>query len=134
MNIKVLVITHGNFGVELRSTVEDIMGKHEDLDVFQVLRCSPIEQVRSDFKDLVEEELKKNKLLVLTDMLGGTPNNIALPYLSKDNVAIVSGVSMPMLITALNKKNSVNTVDELAEIVSQAGQRSVVDCGARVDR
>jgi PTS system mannose-specific IIA component len=134
MNVKVLVITHGNFGMELRSTVEDIMGKHEDLNVFQVMRCAPIEQVRNDLKDLIEKKLRGNKLLVLTDMLGGTPNNIALPYLSKDNVAIVTGLSMPMLITALNKKNSVNSVDELAEIVGQAGQRSVVDCGAKVDR
>jgi PTS system mannose-specific IIA component len=133
MAIKILIVTHGQFGKELYSTVEDIMGKDEDVEVFGISRCMSVEQIRDEITNIVSRLTNEGKVLIMTDMMGGTPTNMSLPFLQKKNVEIISGINMPMLITAINKKNKADDLCSLAQIVSEAGKKSVVNCRNHVD-
>lgn len=128
MSIKLLIVTHGELGREIFSSTRDIMGKTGDVEVYSIYRDCSAEQIKNDIEELLNNLLKDSAVLVLTDMLGGTPTNMTLPFLRNENIEIITGVNLPMLITALNKKNEVNNVRKLSQIVNEAGIKSIVDC------
>jgi len=65
---------------------------------------------------------------VLTDMFGGTPNNISLPLLEPGRVEVVTGVNLPMVIKAVTARKS-RGLDELASLVSAAGKEAISVAG-----
>ena len=134
MRVKILVVTHSGLGNELYNTTMDIMGKGEGVEVCGISRRVSLEDIRVKIGGLLKGLLKDGAVLILTDMLGGTPTNIALPYLKDDNVEIITGINLPMLLTALNKRNNVEDVKALADIVHEAGMNSMINCRAHIDR
>ena len=128
MNISILLITHGGFGGELIEAVSEIMGRREGVDFFTVPRGSKLDKIKDDLSRRVQAALSDSQVLILTDIPGGTPTNIALPFLSDKNVEILTGVNMPMLLTSIHRRSSVGDVRELAETVSDAARKSITDC------
>lgn len=133
MDIKLLICTHNDFGRELYKTVQDIMGSKDGIKVYSVFNCQPVEQIKENFKKLLNSLLKKNSVLILTDILGGTPTNIAMPFLKNKNVELVTGVNLPMLITAIHKKNELQDVRKLAQVVGNSGKKSIVECRSHIN-
>lgn len=64
-------------------------------------------------------------IIILTDILGGTPTNLSLPFLKDDGVQIVTGVNVPMLL-ALSSYRSGRSVEEVCDLVRNSGRRSIV--------
>ena len=120
----VVIITHENLGEKLLSTAETITGKLENvLPVSFESKQSP-----EDTKKKVEEAIKKvdqgNGVIILTDLFGGTPSNIAISFLNNDNIEVVSGVNLPMAIKIPFLKN-VDNVHEAAMVLKQSGHESI---------
>jgi len=63
--------------------------------------------------------------VILTDMFGGTPTNLTLPFLSKDRVEIVTGVNLPMVLKCASLQKSDRPVTEVAHVAKDRGQRSI---------
>ncbi|MGM0441593.1 MAG: PTS sugar transporter subunit IIA [Elusimicrobiota bacterium] len=133
MNIEIIISTHGNFGRELLNSVDSIMGKTDGIEQFNVLRSQAFDKIKEDFKKLMNRKLEDGAILIMTDMVGGTPTNIALPYLKEDTVEIVTGLNLPMLIKAVSKKDKIKNVNQLARIVEEAGVKSILNCREKVD-
>jgi len=129
MRIKILLVTHGQLGAEFISSANDITGRAGEVEFFAVTRNFPADEIRSSFSQLMRKLLSDSAVLILTDILGGTPTNISLPYLENDAVEIVTGVNLPMLIKTLQKHSAVKDLIELASIASSAGGKGVVNCG-----
>jgi len=135
MNVKIVVAAHGTHGQELVETLQDIMGRRDEVCYFNVLRSEPVEKLRSDFEKLINDILDEgNGVLILTDMLGGTPTNISMPFINNEYVEIITGVNLPMLITAVHKSCTVKDVRQLAGSVIDAGVKSMINCREKVDR
>ena len=116
---KVLVITHGHFGAELIRSVEMIMGKHS---CFQSLGLNPGDSVDSlreqAYAILEKNEAEGYESIILCDLLGGSPSNIALACLRKGSYPIVMGVSMPLLIELIqNIEDDVATKNLLEQAI-----------------
>jgi PTS system mannose-specific IIA component len=95
----IIVATHGEFGKELVGTLRMILGENEGI---QALALHPSESLET-FKEKLEVGLKKvdpknHGALVLVDMVGGTPFNVALLTAQTHKLQIVTGVNLPMLI------------------------------------
>jgi PTS system mannose-specific IIA component len=95
----IVVATHGEFGKELVGTLRMILGENEGI---QALALHPAESLET-FKEKLEVSLKKvdpknHGALVLVDMVGGTPFNVALLTAQTRKLQIVTGVNLPMLI------------------------------------
>lgn len=133
MKIKLLIITHGSLGEEFLKTVREITGKDEDIEVFGIFRCDPVSKIKEHLNHLVERLTKTGALLILTDIFGGTPMNLSIPHLASDRVEIITGVNLPMLITAVYKKE-VKDVKKLADIVLSAGLKSIVIPRRKLDK
>ncbi len=128
MKPRILIFSHGGLAEELLKVAYDITGKKSGVEALGVYRCQSAESVKSRFSETVERLVREGSLLVLTDMLGGTPSNITMRNLVSGRMEVVSGVNLPMLIVALQKKDTVSDVKELASVVSRAGRRSCIDC------
>jgi len=102
----IVVATHGDFGTELVATLKMILGENEGV---QSLSLHPSESLES-FKEKLEIILKKvdpknHGALVLVDMVGGTPFNVALLTAQTFKLQIVTGVNLPMLIKVVTSQD-----------------------------
>ena len=125
----IVVATHGEFGKELVATLQMILGESEGIKSLFLL---PSESLES-FKAKLEETLKKvdpknHGALVLVDMVGGTPFNVALLAAQTHKLQIVTGVNLPMLIkvaTSQDAKNLENLALETQKVTREGIMTSV---------
>lgn len=133
MKARILVVTHGDLGAEFISTAGDITGRASDISFFAVRRNLSADEIKSSFRELLGNLLRVSPVLILTDMMGGTPTNISLPHIENENVEIVTGISLPMLIRTLQKQATVKDLKELAALAAASGVQGVVNCSAALD-
>lgn len=119
--IKIVIATHNGLGRAYLETLELIMGKQENIEVVEVNLNTQLDELKKVIKNDVNET---SGTLILTDMFGGTPSNISIPFLVKDKVEIVFGLNLPMLLTAVSKRDKTK-LSELAEISAKSGRESI---------
>ena len=124
--IPVLVLTHGDLATELLQAAETIDPSLEG----QAFAMSLPWDVDSDeasqsLKKQLRELDQGEGTLILTDMFGGTATNLALPYLEREKVEIVTGVNLPMLVKLSSLQGRSLSLDELATGLTAAGQKSI---------
>jgi mannose/fructose-specific phosphotransferase system component IIA len=120
-----LLISHGNYAVELKESLKMIAGDVDHLEACGLQKTDSMESF--EVKLAAEEEKLKDcdELYVFADMLGGSPCNTAFRRFSKrDDVHIIAGMNFPMILTALL------TPDITAEEIMDAGRNGVVDVKA----
>lgn len=125
-NKALLVITHGNFGIELVKSVEMIMGEQEDVNALGLNPGESVEDLREAADKIVEANKEAGKeTIILVDILGGSPSNIALYLFKKHGIKLVTGVNMYMLIEMFSQKDSVETADELCDIMIETATENI---------
>lgn len=117
----VLVITHGNFGKELLKSVEMIMGEQEDAAALGLNPGDEVDSLRADAERIVFENEKADKeTIVLVDILGGSPSNVALYIFKSHNLKLVTGVNMPMLIEFFSSREYEEMIDLIQKLVDSS--------------
>ena len=129
----ILIITHGSLARELYDTACSIMGPSENVHIYGIEREKSAGAIKEEIGSIMSNIIGSRKLLILTDMIGGTPTNIAIPYLHHEEVEVITGVNLPILITAIYKRRSTEVLSELAAIVSESGAKSIVNCREKMD-
>lgn len=116
-----LVITHGRFGIELVKSVEMIMGEQKDVATMGLCLEDDIEELRANAKKQVAKFQEEGKeVLIMVDILGGSPSNIGLQAVKEYGVTMITGTNMLMLISFFSDRDAVE-MDELVEEMMQAG-------------
>ena len=119
--IGILVMTHGSFSKELIRSCELIAGKTESIQYLTLNHEDNIEKLNENMIQRLNELDTGKGVLVLTDLLGGSPCNVATMNLKKNyNIQLLSGVNLPMLLEAMLTRESC-TLEELALKCKQAG-------------
>ena len=90
-----------------------IVGKSENFKACPFDQGISAEKLRSTLKTLIKDVDSGHGVIILTDMFGGTPSNISLSFLAENKVEVVTGINLPMLITALTKREGI-TIEHLA--------------------
>lgn len=115
----VLIITHGNFGIELLKSVQLIMGEQEDADALGLNLGDSIEDLRNKAKEIIVKNQEAGKeTIVLVDILGGSPSNIALYLVKSCGVTLITGVNMLMLIELFSSRDSEESNDLVEKMIS----------------
>lgn len=106
--MSLILISHGEFATGLLDTAEMILGKIENV---QVVNLYPHES-SDDFKAKFEQALAKSTgdIIVLSDIMGGTPCNVAMRYLSQLS-GLYSGMNLPMVISYVNEEYGEDLLD-----------------------
>ncbi|MFV2071257.1 MAG: PTS sugar transporter subunit IIA [Thermoanaerobaculales bacterium] len=124
--IRVLVLTHGELAEELLRAARTIDPEVEELTSAISL---PWEIDSNEASRMLRKRLREldqgEGTLVLTDMFGGTATNLALPFLDKEKVEVVTGVNLPMLVKLGSLRGRSLSLHELAAGLTSAGQKSI---------
>ncbi len=124
--IPVLVLTHGNLATELLQAAQTIDPSLKDRTAAMSLPWDiDSDEASKSLKKQLRELDQGEGTLVLTDMFGGTATNLALPFLDPDDVEVVTGVNLPMLVKLGSLQGQTMTLHELATGLTQAGQKSI---------
>jgi PTS system mannose-specific IIA component len=119
-----LVVTHGNLARELVSSVRTIVGEEVALEALSIAWNDDAEGAAESIRTRIERLDRGAGVLVLTDMFGGTPTNLALAMLEPGRVEIVTGANLPMLIKFANLDRETELA-EAAACVARQGRESV---------
>jgi mannose PTS system EIIA component len=122
--IGALVVTHGHLGQELVAAAEMIVGEISHIQAVSIGWHDDVNDARKDIEKRIAEVESGSGVLILTDMFGGTPSNIALSFHEPGKVDVVTGVNLPMIIKIAGQKEG-DTLDSLARIVRDQGRSSI---------
>jgi PTS system mannose-specific IIA component len=114
--IGLVLVTHGRLAEELVNALEHIVGPQENVASVCIGADDDMEQRRNDIMTSTEAVNVGDGVIVLTDMFGGTPANLAISIMDKVNVEVIAGVNMPMLV----KLATVREKHDIAEAVAKA--------------
>lgn len=114
--IGLVLVTHGRLADEFRSAVEHVVGPQAQLATVPIAADDDMEQRRRDIISAVSSVDDGNGVIVLTDMFGGTPSNLAISVMDPGKVEVVAGVNLPMLI----KLSSVRIANDMGKALEQA--------------
>lgn len=128
MSVGVLIITHGEIGDLLVKTAASTLAGKLPLQCRAVSvsqSCDP-DALLEKCQRIIEEIKNNSGVLVLTDIYGSTPSNIANRLATGSNIKVIAGVNLPMLIRILNYPES--NLDELAEKALSGGHDGIIFC------
>lgn len=123
--IGMVIVTHGKLALELRKATEHVVGPQEYLETVCIGPDDNMERRREDIRKAVgKANYKKNGVIILTDMFGGTPSNLAISLLDEKAVEVLAGVNLPMLIKLSEARRTMD-LTTAAETARDAGQRYI---------
>ena len=114
--IGIVLVTHGRLANEFVAATEHVVGPQENMRAVAIGPDDDREERRVEILKTVEEVDSGDGVVVLTDMFGGTPSNLAISIMDRATVEVIAGVNLPMLI----KLASVRGSKPLAEVVASA--------------
>ena len=114
--IGMVLVTHGRLALELVSALEHVVGPQSQIGSICIGPDDDMEQRRAEIVAAVEKVDSGEGVVVLTDMFGGTPSNLAISIMENANVEVIAGVNLPLLIKLASLRSSA----PLAEAVVQA--------------
>ncbi len=123
--IGILLVTHGRLAEELRAAALTIQPGLERIVAVALEWTETGEDAREKIRRGLEQADEGDGAVILTDMFGGTPTNLTLPFLRKDRVEIVTGVNLPMVLKCAALQRSGRPVTEVAHVAKDRGQRSI---------
>lgn len=114
--IGLVLVTHGNLADEFRAAMEHVVGPQEQVETICIGADDDMELRRNDILKAVDQVDTGEGVVLLTDMFGGTPSNLAISIMERGNVEVIAGVNLPMLI----KLVSIRHEDDLPTAVDKA--------------
>ena len=122
--VGVVVVAHYRLGEELLQALRLIIPESRGFAAVSVEPKQSIDEMRAAIADAIDRVEGGSGVLILTDMFGGTPSNIALSFLGERRVEVVTGVNLPMLIKLATSRKE-QPLDELARFIKGYGQRNI---------
>ncbi|MGY6645243.1 MAG: PTS sugar transporter subunit IIA [Salinarimonas sp.] len=128
--IGMVLVTHGRLATEFRAALEHVVGPQQQIETITIGPEDDMEIRRADILDAVARVESGDGVVVLTDMFGGTPSNLALSCMTGRQVEVVAGINLPMLI----KLASVRDCELLADAVlhAQEAGRKYINVASQV--
>jgi PTS system mannose-specific IIA component len=120
----VVVVTHGRVAMELVHAAQTIVGEFPGIEAVSIDWNDDVNEARERIGSAIRKVDAGDGVLVLTDMFGGTPTNLALTFLEKERVEVLTGVNLPMLV----KVSGLRTGEGLLAVANKVriqGQKSI---------
>jgi mannose PTS system EIIA component len=121
--IGAVVATHGKLAEEMIRTAEAVVGRLDQVVPVSVVATSP--DMRGDLRAAIERVDQGDGVLLLTDLLGGSPTNLCVSFLNDRKVEVVTGVNLPMLLKLSSLRASGKPIAQIARELVEAGQRAI---------
>lgn len=122
-----VLVTHAGLAGALKSSAEMIVG---EIEAFAMVEVAPGEQADGIMNRVVTavESVSADGAIIMTDLFGGTPSNMAMSFLKEGRIEVVTGVNLPMVIEFCSKRNRL-PVAELAVVLQKSGREAIIIAG-----
>ena len=122
--IGVVIVAHGGLAGEFRAALEHVVGRQERLESLSIGPEDDVEARRLELIEAVRRVDAGRGVMVLTDMFGGTPSNLAISVMSRPKVEVLAGINLPMLVK-LAKVRDDCPLPEAVAAAQEAGRKYV---------
>ncbi|MCB1429331.1 MAG: PTS sugar transporter subunit IIA [Nitratireductor sp.] len=122
--IGIVLVTHGQLASEFRLALEHVVGPQEQFATIAIGPDDDMEQRRQDILDAVAAADDGSGVIILTDMFGGTPSNLAISVMQAGIVEVIAGVNLPMLIK-LASVRSENNMEQALNDAQESGRKYI---------
>jgi PTS system mannose-specific IIA component len=122
--IGILIVTHRELAEALINVWDLILGRSEGVQAVSLDPQDPPEVSRQKIQRGLAQINNGAGVIILTDMLGGTPSNLSLPFLKEGKVEVITGVNLPMLMK-LSQVRQKGSLREAAQALKQSGQSGI---------
>ena len=122
--IGLVLVTHGNLALEFISAMQHVVGKQEQVEAVCIGPEDDMEMPREEILKKAGEVNSGNGTIVLTDMFGGTPSNLAISIMDRAPVEIIAGINLPMLIKLASLRKD-KSLKEAVEGAQEAGKKYI---------
>ena len=121
----ILIVSHGRLAEALISSVRFLVGTMQKIKGISVWPKDKEKEVRDRILKEIKEVDRGEGVVILTDVLGGTPTHLSLAFLKSEKVEVVTGVNLPMLLT-LSSYRKGRSLREIGQLVKKSGRRSII--------
>jgi len=122
--IGLVLVTHGGLANEFQMALEHVVGPQIQIEAVSIGPDDDMEQRRQDILDSVTRVNQGEGAIILTDMFGGTPSNLAISIMEPGLIEVIAGVNLPMLIKLAGVREE-NDMDNSLEKAVEAGKRYI---------
>lgn len=122
--IGILLVTHGDLAKEFLSAVEHVVGRQEQFETVCIGADDDMEERRAEIITGTKKVDSGQGVVILTDMFGGTPSNLAISVLEQGKVEVIAGVNLPMLIKLASLRAKTPLKQAVAE-AQEAGRKYI---------
>jgi mannose PTS system EIIA component len=128
--IGMVLVTHGELATQFRAALEHVVGPQKQVATISIGPEDDIERRRGDIVEAVSSVDSGSGVVLLTDMFGGTPSNLAISVMNGAHVEVVAGINLPMLIKLASVRDAASL--EQAVIQAQDAGRKYIYVASRV--
>jgi PTS system mannose-specific IIA component len=128
--IGLVLVTHGKLAEEFRHALEHVVGPQKLIETICIGPEDDIDRRKQDILDAVENADDGHGVIILTDMFGGTPSNLAISVMAAEKIEVIAGVNLPMLVKLAGVRGDNNMEKALVDS-SEAG-RKYINVASRV--
>jgi mannose PTS system EIIA component len=123
--IGALVVSHGQLAQELVAAAEMIVGEISHIQAVSIGWHDDVNDARKEIEKRIAEVDSGAGVVILTDMFGGTPSNIAFAFHEPGKIDVVTGVNLPMILKIANQRKDGETLENLVRTVRDQGRSSI---------
>ena len=122
--IGVVIVTHGKLAHEFRAALEHVVGPQEQIETISIGPDDDLDARRADILSALDNVDSGEGVVVLTDMFGGSPSNLAISAMERPNVEVIAGVNLPMLVKLASVRGEAG-LDEAIMKAQEAGRKYI---------
>ncbi len=123
-----VIVSHGRVANELLAAAETVVGNLSHIAAVSIGWHDDVEMAKEEISRSIKKVSEGKGVLLLTDMFGGTPTNISAMFIKENEVEVVTGVNLPMVVK-LASQNKEMTLKEMAEAVEEQGKQAIYRAG-----
>ena len=128
--IGMVLVTHGRLAIEFRAAMEHVVGPQQQVETVTIGPDDDMDQRRREIVEAVSTVDTGDGVVILTDMFGGTPSNLAISVMNGGKTEVVAGINLPMLIKLASVREDVTL--EQAVVQAQDAGRKYISVASRI--
>jgi len=119
-----VIVSHGKLAEELLNALTIILGEAPNIEAISIGWYDDVEESKKKISQSLKKVDQKNGVIIFTDMFGGTPSNLSFSFLAENNIEIITGVNLPMLIKFVSLQRN-NNLKDVARKVAEQGKKNI---------
>lgn len=123
-----VIVSHGRLANELLTAAEAVVGELNHIAAVSIGWHDDVELAKNEISRAIKKVSSSNGVLLLTDMFGGTPTNVSAMFIKENEIEIVTGVNLPMVVKLASQHKEMS-LSEMAKDVEEQGKQAIYRAG-----